>query len=560
MRGVDSQSLASDILDALNTSKEAAVELNNALLSENSAISGAISSDLRTLLQMLQNIGYEQCRVNQKIRLGQQAECALDSLDRVAILANTSFKCAQHKLEFELFPMLQEIYAQFYFWGYVYPDRKKLNNYYENELNELFNWGYLEDAEAVGKYKYELTITVLAFNKLDYTKKCCKNLLANIPRGLSYELILINHGSSDGTKEYFESLKPHKQFDIKINSCGLLSSTNRVIEGRFALGVSNDVLITSNAITNMLKTLRDDPSIAMVVPTMPNISNLQPIPADYKDLSGLSAFVKKNNAYDPYRHEQRTRLVNPVTMLNSGIFVREHLSQWGDELFSQQEQMFPDDQMAKIYRRAGYKLILAKDAYCHHFGSVTINSEAKEKKIDMNEVYRKGRIEFEKIYGIDPWGIGFCYDLALVSAVKCEFEGHIEVLGVNCGHGSNSLKIKELYKERNHNLDVTLTNVTSDTRYIEDLRGVSDSARAVRTIDEIFEDDTQYHHIVADDSFYGSVHNLDDLERMYKHLVPGGTLYVKYGTEREPIFKYRFPNAEFSDNWAVLRAGNAVEQ
>jgi hypothetical protein len=207
-----------------------------------------------------------------------------------------------------------------------------------------------------------------------------------------------------------------------------------------------------------------------------------------------------------------------------------------------------------LVRRLGYKNVLAKDAYCYHFGSVTINSESKEQQIDANAAYRKGRIEFEKFYSIDPWGTGFCYDLELVTAVKCEFEGHIEIMGVNCGHGSNSLKVKELYKELKHNLDVTLTNVTSDKRYLKDLRGVSDSARIVRTIDEIFEDGTRYHHIVADDSFYGSVHNLDDLEQMYRHLVPGGVMYVNYGAEREPIFKYRFPDAEFSGNWAVLTA------
>jgi hypothetical protein len=214
---------------------------------------------------------------------------------------------------------------------------------------------------------------------------------------------------------------------------------------------------------------------------------------------------------------------------------------------------FPDDMSSMLTRRLGYKSMLAKDAYCHHFGSVTISDDNRQKQIDANIAYSAGRIEFERFFGIDPWGTGFCYDPALVTAIKCEFEGHIEILGVNCGHGSNSLKVKELYKEQNHNLDVTLTNVTSDSRYIEDLRGVSDLAHIVRTIDEIFEAGARYHHIVADDSFYGSVHNLDDLERMYKHLVPGGTLYVNYGAEREPIFKNRFPGAVFSGNWAVQK-------
>jgi GT2 family glycosyltransferase len=556
------QELASNVLNALDTAKEAAIELNNALRAEDGQNAGLISSDLRILLQSLQSVGNTQCGKNPEIKLGSQMECASDSLERVISLAAGSFNRAQHKLEFELFPMFQDIYAQFYYWACVYPDAKRMRNYRDNEVSQLYGNSYIAEALESGEYKYEATIVVLAYNHLDYTKQCCESLLANLPQGLNYELILINHGSSDGTKAYFVSLNPHKQFDIRINDCGLLQSYVRIVEGKYILFISNDTIITHNAVGNMLRAMREDRKIAKLVPATPNISNLQVIPATYGNIQEMKQFAKKNNRYDPNRHEMRTRLCDPIACMRSDfnfnaqtLCYAKHCMMGTSDFYS-----FPDDMFGMLVRRLGYKNILAKDAYCYHFGHVTINSEAREKQIDLNAVYRNGRIVFEKLFGIDPWGTGFCYDPVILSIVKCEFSDHIEVLGVNCGHGSNSLKVKELYKELKHNLDVTLTNVTSDTRYIEDLRGVSDSARTVMTIDEIFENGKLYHHIVVDDSFYGSVHNLDDLERIFAHLVADGAMYVNYGAERESILKYRFPDAQFTGNWAVLKNKSEVSR
>ena len=83
-----------------------------------------------------------------------------------------------------------------------------MDDYYRGERAELYANRYIERAIRDGKYKYDLSLMVQAYNKLDYTRRCVNSLLANLPRTASWELILINNGSSDGTQEYFESVKP----------------------------------------------------------------------------------------------------------------------------------------------------------------------------------------------------------------------------------------------------------------------------------------------------------------------------------------------------------------
>ncbi len=127
--------------------------------------------------------------------------------------------------------------------------------YYENEMIPLGINMYIENSIENDNYKYEVSIIVVGYNKLEYTKLCIESLLRYLPVDLNYELILVNHGSSDGTKEYFESLSPTKQLDFKYNG-GAGYIATRVVEGKYTIGISNDVLITENSIQNMLECIK----------------------------------------------------------------------------------------------------------------------------------------------------------------------------------------------------------------------------------------------------------------------------------------------------------------
>jgi hypothetical protein len=143
-------------------------------------------------------------------------------------------------------PFIATMYAEYYFWSSIFPYREKWDDYFKNEMPDLYANPYIEQSIAEGKYKYDLSILIVGYNKLDYTTVCVKSVLEHLPKDISVELILLNHGSSDGTKEYFESVKPTKQMDIKINS-SLNVAYGRIIEGEFYIGVSNDTIMTPNA-------------------------------------------------------------------------------------------------------------------------------------------------------------------------------------------------------------------------------------------------------------------------------------------------------------------------
>ena len=195
--------LVEQVLASIELAQKAAINLASAILNENDNLIGILSSDLKDLFASLYEIGEKLAKESANVKLDCLCLNFIDSLERLLKHLPLNPKLAHHKIEFELFPFLQTGFQHFYFWGCIYPDKDKMQNYYDLEKKQLFGNTYVEDSEKNGNYKYELSIGVLAYNKLDYTKMCVESILQTVPSDVKYELILVNNGSSDETKEYF---------------------------------------------------------------------------------------------------------------------------------------------------------------------------------------------------------------------------------------------------------------------------------------------------------------------------------------------------------------------
>ena len=546
--------LTLQVLELLETMQSACQELYTAAEQSNAALFQQIANDMKLCLRSI--LSHVQCEetVGNK-RLVPILQSILDTVRRVQGHYFKERNYCLKKIEFELLPLLQEAYGVYYFFQYVADHPKKLPEYYAVDKNRLFSNAYIDEAIETGKYKYELSIYVLAYNKLEYTKRCVESLLGNIPKGLNYELILINHGSSDGTKEYFESIHPHKQLDIAVNGGGM-GAAMRIWEGEFTLAISNDTVIAPHAIENLLACIHSDPKIGWVVPTTPNVSNFQTIPAQYSTQKEFLDFAEKNNRLDPYRWEQRVRLCNPITMMRNSITCSSSglcMDGWFHSQHPVHWSSFPDDKASLLLRRNGYKLILAKDAYCHHYGSVTLRDEVVQQ--DEQSYYEEGIREFCQMFQIDPWGLGFGFDSVFMKRVVGDDVGHIELLGINCGLGSSPLKIKEQIKEYCHNTDCILINLTEDVHLLKDLQGTSDEAAVVTSIKMLKNTLHQrtFQYMVWESPFLTQYKFKTLLELCLGHLALGGRLFLKLSEQSREVVCRSFPNRkELGNDWVIL--------
>ena len=503
MSGVMKLDLAYYILDMIQTMWDAAKQMELCYAAGNMEEFNALSMDLWDALAAVQTVSRQEIPEGEKIRLADACTCAMESLKEIKMLVLTKPKKVGWKLAYELEPIIETAAVQFYYAGIVakHPGkREEFRAFLEN--TEAF--GLLKKADAEREYACDMVIAVTGYNHLDYTMGCVQSILENMPEGVSTELVLLDHGSNDGTKAYFEGIENAGVIHVAVNGAVPGVIIKAISRGKYTLSVSNDVIIGRRAIENLYRCAIEHEEYGYIVPTTPAVSNLQTIPADYKNREEFQEFTEKNNVYDPKRHEQRVRLCNPVMLMPTLLYLRRALDMYENTFcHTNSAYSFPDDKHSLWMRRHGYRNILAKDAYCHHFGSVTIGSDGvKAKEKDM--LYLEGRKEFYREYGIDPWGTGLCYEKELFDAWDIPAKDNVSILGLNCGIGGNSLKIKEVLKEKGAR-GTTLYNGTQEERFLQDLRGISDHAFVFSKLADIVSETgkRKFEYVIVDDPIKG---------------------------------------------------------
>lgn len=564
---IRNQNIARQILAMIDTLIDAA-KYTYSLADDNKYIEfEKILNDMIIMLQSIYNTTFYMKKEENMGDISLACESIINSINRIIQRSYSRSTKVLSKIEFELIPLMEEIRLNFYFWGIAYQDKELMKDYYENKMISLSANKYIDEAEKTGKYKYDLSIIITGYNKLDYTKACIESLFKYIPKDINYELILRNHGSTDTTKEYFESICPTKQLDVLKNGGGT-NAVLRIVEGRYTLNISNDVLVTENAILNMIKCIESDEKIAWVVPTTPNISNFQTISAKYNNIEEMYEFCKKNNVSNFYRWEQKVRLCNPIELVRSSICFSSKGIGYGRYYYSDNIFSFCDDVISLCMRKKGYNMMLAKDAYCYHFGNVTlkdqlVNYKDQEGNIGQKVFFNEGRKEFKETFGIDPWGTGFSWEKELFEYLPCNEEGHVDVLGINCGIGGNPLKVKESIKENVHNLDVVTYNVTDEKCYIEDLKVVSDITEYIDSCADIYSIFTnkKFKYIIFESKLETYKDPLSILSSLKKRLVEDGIVAVKTldkGLQR--TIRSEYSNAIHSNEWIILKYASKINE
>lgn len=512
------------ILEMLETIKSGFGYLTKYIEEENIERFLQLSKDIKDgFEQILAAVGKNEESVY--VELNKGCKNCLYSLRNICVLyGKNELEKASYKIEFELFPIYRIIYARFYYMAFVNGDSDKEKEFWNSgKALELVKNYYVEESEKKGEYKYDISIYVTAYNNLEYTRECVKYLLENIPRTLRCELILINHGSENDVKEFFEYINPEKQVDILINSVIGFWVPSLIAEGKYILNISNDVIIGRNAIDLMYQMMEEDSRIGYVVPMTTNISNLQGIP--YKELKfkTIEEFIKYSLDYNKRilaLEEERFRLLNPLSMHRTNVYNNDSKALIAAKgLFGVLTFMFGDDILSINFRRAGYKCILMRDVICFHKGSMTSSNEKYN--------YLEGRKNIYDYYGIDPWGKGFCWTYELFNDERLQFNivNSKKILGINTGLGSDSLKIKEKIYEKT-GVKAHLTNITMDKSVYDDLRGISDEVKYINTWDEIIETvSDKYDYILCSEFEDNDINRI--IDKMRAQLSDKGTLIIQ---------------------------------
>ena len=372
------------------------------------------------------------------------------------------------------------------------------------------------------EYPYDVSIVLCAYNKLEYTKAAVESIFAHTDFSSGrVELITINNGSDDGTREYFESLPHAKKINLKYNILGF-NAVQYIAEGRYYLGYSNDVIATPHWLDQLYAAMASDAHIAQAVPTCneEGVSNDQGVPVPYPNtfagLERMHTFAAAHNHMNPTLWEERPVLMPFLSIIRMDVY-RMGLA---DPIYTRAE--FVDDDLSTLLRRTGWRQLLLKDTFMHHFGGVTLGADRYSRT--NNAIVEMRRVYYEK-WGVDAWDSrgGFIGEENVWQWHEFRADERVLVLEPRFGHIACDL----LNTYRRSGLTPHMTAAVFDERYLPDTGYLFDESTVVQHIADL---PTQGQYDIISAGCYLDELPLDDvladLERLYDLLAPGGALIL----------------------------------
>ncbi|MFQ5828089.1 MAG: glycosyltransferase [Candidatus Methylomirabilia bacterium] len=235
------------------------------------------------------------------------------------------------------------------------------------------------------------SIVILACNQLDYSRACVESVIRHTK--VPHELILVDNGSTDGTLECFRSVPPVKVVANGEN-LGFAAGNNRGIQaatGDYVILLNNDTIVTEGWLERMITCAESDPAIGIVGPTSNYVSGHQlDQEARYQTLEDMEAYASHVARQRAGQWIEVQRLVGFCMLIKRAVTERIGLL---DERYGVGN--FEDDDYCLRARQVGFRLMMARDVFIHHFGARTFVGN----QIDYRQAMAHGQAHF-----LDKWG------------------------------------------------------------------------------------------------------------------------------------------------------------
>ena len=231
----------------------------------------------------------------------------------------------------------------------------------------------------------KIAIIVPALNCLEYSKKTIDSIKTSHP----YEIIFIDNGSTDGTKDWLETQSFTKIIDPQVS--GLAAVWNLGVEKARELNCSlfailnNDIILSPNALDNMAKKMSTGKYV------MVTGVNQQEGLEKPEDMMNIEAIYDENEP-DNQHPDFSCFMINENTIQKIGRFDDNFIIAY-----------FEDNDFHARIAISGEKAVSTISAIYYHFSSKTTQSNPHLKDL-IKEAFELNRNYFKEKWGSFPLG------------------------------------------------------------------------------------------------------------------------------------------------------------
>ncbi|NOZ20643.1 MAG: glycosyltransferase family 2 protein [Planctomycetes bacterium] len=120
--------------------------------------------------------------------------------------------------------------------------------------------------------KVDVSFIVISWNACDLTLECLHSIFDNV-HGVSFEVVLVDNASSDGTAEIVHTVLPTVRVLVNHEHQGFAAANNRAIRqagGRYLALMNNDAKLTPKAIETIIEFMESEPNVGAAGPQLLN--------------------------------------------------------------------------------------------------------------------------------------------------------------------------------------------------------------------------------------------------------------------------------------------------
>ncbi|HEY9723451.1 MAG TPA: glycosyltransferase [Oscillatoriaceae cyanobacterium] len=240
------------------------------------------------------------------------------------------------------------------------------------------------------------SIVMLTLNQLHLTQQCVESIFAY--SSVPFELIVIDNGSTDGTRVYLRELAqrdPRVRLHFNQTNMGFGHGCNQGIamaEGEFVVLLNNDTVVTESWLEGLLRPMWQVEAIGATGPRTNMCSSNQklafvPYGHDMQEMQRFASW---------YSHHNRGQAWMTLRLIGFCMAVRRSvLEKIGgfDTTFGLGN--FEDDDLSLRINTAGYRICVNNEVFIHHYGHATFRGES----IDHTQQMLQNQDRF-----VEKWG------------------------------------------------------------------------------------------------------------------------------------------------------------